>query len=70
MRVTPSPVVNAIARVRSDQRGEAIGLDITQHGEEAYTRGEGAVLVIPTAAAGAGFVASGESVMRPVAEAS
>jgi Amt family ammonium transporter len=63
-------VVNALAHVRSDQRGEAIGLDITQHGEEAYTRGEGAVLVIPTTTAGAGLVASGEAVMRPVAEAS
>jgi Amt family ammonium transporter len=61
-------VVNAIAHVRSDQRGEAIGLDITQHGEEAYTRGEGAVLVIPTATAGGGFIASGEPAMRPMAE--
>ena len=39
--------VNAVARVRSDQRGEAIGLDVTQHGEEAYTGGDGAVLVLP-----------------------
>src|SRR6476660_4265499 len=40
-------LVNAVARVRSSQRDEAVGLDITQHGEEAYTRGEGAVLVMP-----------------------
>jgi len=39
--------VNVVARVRSDQRGEAIGLDVTQHGEEAYTGGDGAVLVLP-----------------------
>jgi Amt family ammonium transporter len=39
--------------VRSDQRGEAIGLDITQHGEEAYTRGEGAVLVMSSVAGAA-----------------
>jgi hypothetical protein len=43
--------VNAVARVRSDSRGEAIGLDVTQHGEEAYTRGDGAVLVMPVATA-------------------
>jgi Amt family ammonium transporter len=44
-------LVNAFAPVRSDVRGEAVGLDITQHGEEAYTRGEGAVLVMPAVAA-------------------
>jgi Amt family ammonium transporter len=43
--------VNVVARVRSDSRGEAIGLDVTQHGEEAYTRGDGAVLVMPVATA-------------------
>jgi Amt family ammonium transporter len=31
--------------LRSHGRDEAIGMDITQHGEEAYTHGEGAVLV-------------------------
>ena len=46
-------LVNVFAAVRSDQRGEAIGLDITQHGEEAYTRGEGAVLVMSSVAAAA-----------------
>ena len=46
-------LVNVFAMVRSDQRGEAIGLDITQHGEEAYTRGEGAVLVMSSVAAAA-----------------
>ena len=28
-------------------------MDITQHGEEAYTHGEGAVLVLPDGAGGA-----------------
>jgi Amt family ammonium transporter len=46
-------LVNVLVPVRSDQRGEAIGLDITQHGEEAYTRGEGAVLVMPAVSAAA-----------------
>jgi Amt family ammonium transporter len=41
-------LVNAVGRVRSTQRDEAVGLDITQHGEEAYTRGDGAVLVMPS----------------------
>jgi ammonium transporter, Amt family len=40
--------VAALAPLRSDARGEAIGLDVTQHGEEAYTNGEGAVLVLPS----------------------
>jgi Amt family ammonium transporter len=33
--------------LRSRQRDEAVGLDVSQHGEEAYARGEGAVLVRP-----------------------
>ena len=36
--------------LRSHGRDEAIGMDITQHGEEAYTRGEGAVLLVQTSA--------------------
>jgi Amt family ammonium transporter len=31
--------------IRSRGRDEAVGLDVAQHGEEAYARGEGAVLV-------------------------
>jgi Amt family ammonium transporter len=58
-------VVNALARVRSDQRGEAIGLDVTQHGEEAYTRGEGAVLVMPSVA-GPALHATEESIRMPL----
>lgn len=37
--------------LRSVTRAEATGLDITEHGEEAYTQGEGTVLVLPQAAA-------------------
>ena len=36
--------------LRSHVREEAVGMDITQHGEEAYTHGEGAVLLVQTAA--------------------
>jgi len=33
-------------RLRVDMRSEGVGMDITQHGEEAYANGEGAVLVL------------------------
>jgi Amt family ammonium transporter len=58
-------VVNALSRVRSDQRGEAIGLDVTQHGEEAYTRGEGAVLVM-SSVTGPALHANEESIRMPL----
>jgi Amt family ammonium transporter len=32
-------------RLRASPQEEGIGLDVTQHGEEAYSRGEGAILV-------------------------
>jgi Amt family ammonium transporter len=35
--------------VRATSRDEGLGLDVTQHGEEAYSRGEGAILVLPDA---------------------
>jgi ammonium transporter, Amt family len=38
--------------VRASVRDEGLGLDVTQHGEEAYSRGEGAILVLPYAAHG------------------
>jgi Amt family ammonium transporter len=36
-----------LAKLRATSREEGIGLDVTQHGEEAYSRGEGAILVQP-----------------------
>ena len=33
--------------LRADAADEGVGLDITNHGEEAYTSGEGAILVLP-----------------------
>ena len=36
-----------VAPLRRSGREEGIGLDVVQHGEEAYARGEGAVLVPP-----------------------
>jgi ammonium transporter, Amt family len=35
--------------LRVTERDEALGLDVTQHGEEAYVTGEGAILVTPEA---------------------
>jgi Amt family ammonium transporter len=45
-------LVGAFATLRAAAREEGLGLDVTQHGEEAYTRGEGAILVLPEIAGG------------------
>ncbi len=39
-------LVNAIAPLRVSKRDEGLGLDVSQHGEEAYVRGEGALLIL------------------------
>jgi Amt family ammonium transporter len=39
-------VIALIIPLRRDATRERIGLDIIQHGEEAYSHGEGALLVI------------------------
>ena len=33
--------------LRAESNDEGIGLDVSQHGEEAYADGEGAILVLP-----------------------
>jgi Amt family ammonium transporter len=38
-------VVALVAPLRASEKEEGIGMDVTQHGEEAYSRGEGAILV-------------------------
>jgi Amt family ammonium transporter len=40
-------LVGAFVPLRACAREEGLGLDVTQHGEEAYARGEGAILVLP-----------------------
>jgi Amt family ammonium transporter len=40
-------LVGALSSLRAGVREEGLGLDVSQHGEEAYTRGEGAILVLP-----------------------
>jgi Amt family ammonium transporter len=39
-------LLGLIMSLRTDPREEGMGLDVTQHGEEAYSRGEGAILVL------------------------
>jgi len=39
-------LVSLVTPLRAAIRAEGVGLDITQHGEEAYAAGEGAVLVL------------------------
>jgi Amt family ammonium transporter len=39
--------IAAVTELRSSEREEAIGMDVVQHGEEAYVTGEGAILVLP-----------------------
>lgn len=40
-------VLGALMPLRATEREEAIGMDVVQHGEEAYASGEGAILVEP-----------------------
>lgn len=37
--------IGLVSPLRVTEREEGLGMDVTQHGEEAYARGEGAVLV-------------------------
>jgi Amt family ammonium transporter len=40
-------IVGAILPLRADSAEEGLGMDVSQHGEEAYVEGEGAILVLP-----------------------
>lgn len=40
-------VIGALMPLRATERDEALGMDIVQHGEEAYASGEGAILIEP-----------------------
>jgi Amt family ammonium transporter len=39
--------IGAVMPLRATDREEAMGMDVVQHGEEAYVTGEGAILLIP-----------------------
>jgi Amt family ammonium transporter len=43
-------LIGLVTALRAAPRTEGVGLDVSQHGEEAYTNGEGSILVIPDAA--------------------
>jgi Amt family ammonium transporter len=40
-------VIGLIMPLRATEHDESLGMDVTQHGEEAYPTGEGAILVLP-----------------------
>ena len=40
-------VIGLFTPLRATEREEALGMDVIQHGEEAYATGEGAILVMP-----------------------
>lgn len=43
-------LIGMVTALRTASRTEGLGMDVTQHGEEAYTNGEGSILVIPDVA--------------------
>ncbi|GAC1490242.1 MAG: ammonium transporter [Solirubrobacteraceae bacterium] len=47
--------------LRASDRDQAVGMDVVQHGEEAYTTGEGAILVWPELGAEEALAAAGPS---------
>ncbi len=42
-------LIGLVMPLRASEHQEAIGMDVTQHGEEAYVTGEGAILITPEA---------------------
>jgi Amt family ammonium transporter len=40
-------LIGAVMPLRASEHEEALGMDVVQHGEEAYVTGEGAILVVP-----------------------
>jgi Amt family ammonium transporter len=40
-------LVALIVPIRASAQDEGLGMDVSQHGEEAYAHGEGAILVLP-----------------------
>jgi Amt family ammonium transporter len=42
-------LISLFVPLRVSSREEGLGLDVTQHGEEGYARGEGALLILPEA---------------------
>ena len=40
-----------VMALRTDETTEGVGLDVAEHGEEAYAQGEGAILILDDAPA-------------------
>jgi Amt family ammonium transporter len=40
-------LIGAVMPLRASDREEAMGMDVVQHGEEAYVTGEEAILLLP-----------------------
>jgi Amt family ammonium transporter len=40
-------IIGAVLPLRAESSDEGLGMDVSQHGEEAYAEGEGAVLILP-----------------------
>ncbi len=57
-------LVSLAVPLRVTPRDEGVGLDVTQHGEEAYTTGDGAVLVLPETPAATPAPAPGRALVR------
>jgi Amt family ammonium transporter len=51
-------LIGAVMPLRATAHHEAVGMDIVQHGEEAYATGEGAILVRPEVDGGKELVAN------------
>src|SRR4029453_18910619 len=47
MTVVILKLIGLVTPLRASVREEGMGLDLSQHGEEAYASGEGAILVLP-----------------------
>jgi ammonium transporter, Amt family len=54
-------IVGALIPLRAESAEEGLGMDVSQHGEEAYVEGEGAILVLPES-----MSASVQAAMAPV----
>jgi len=51
-------LLGLVTALRTAPRTEGLGMDVSQHGEEAYTNGEGSILVIPDSASAGSPVAA------------
>ena len=60
--------IGAVMPLRVDARDEAAGVDVAEHGEEGYTDGEGAILVLESATAPLAMPAMRPTTSAPVAQ--